>query len=69
MKSIFASARAFRAVQVKATTMAQVSKPLLASAATNTLQILSDGPTTRNQKRLIDQAIDQLDAEKDKGDE
>ena len=33
------------------------------------LHIRSDGPTTRNQKRLIDQVIDQCDAEDEKGDE
>ena len=58
LKHNFASARA---VPVKITT-AQAS-----SATMNQ----SDGPTTQNQKRFIDQAIDKLDAKEyhDEGDE
>ena len=69
-KSNFASARAFvaRAVPVKITT-AQASKPLHTSSAQTTLRLRSDDPTTRNQRRLINQVMYQLDAEEEKGDE
>ena len=49
--------------------MAPASKPLRTSTTQLTLRIRSDGSTTRNQKRLIDQAIDQCDAEEENGDE
>ena len=63
-KSNFASARAFvaRVVPVNVTAT-KSSKPLQKSLPSTTLRIRTDGPTTRHQRRLIDQAIDQCDAE------
>ena len=70
-KSNFASARAFvaRTVQVKIVST-KPSKPLQKSLLSTTLRIRTDGPTTRHQRRLIDQAIDQCDAkDNDDGDD
>ena len=63
-KSNYASARAFVARVVHDKTVStKTSQPLQKSLPSTTLRIRSEGPTTRNQRRLIDMAIDQCDAE------
>ena len=63
-KSNYASARAFVArVAHDKIISTKPSQPLQKSLSSTTLRIRSEGPTTRNQRRLIDMAIDQCDAE------